>query len=365
MNDVPELVRAEQLLELGRAAEAEQLARTALGQDPSSGTGLELLARSLRQQDRNEEGAQVARAGLGHHPDSPDLQLALVDCLVDLVGGEASGRSRGRRGDAALVDEARATAVRLVRTEPHWWVSHYAHARALLAGDRPRVRDALLAAQHAVRLAPHAADAHNLLGICLDMLKQPEAARAAYQEALRLNPQHALAMNNLATLDVGFFRLRRAARGFRDAAALRPGETLPQQNLRTLTTRLAMRTLVVVLAGAGALAIALAAGAPWWARALLGTCLVAGAVWLVHHSRGYLPRGMTLTWRSLNDAIGWHERLWLAITSSALVCLVAMSFAPHHLAVEAGFAMLFIGRMLLIALIVGGVLGAISGLKRR
>ena len=283
--DDAEFARAEHLLDLHRPAEAERLARTALGRDPDSAAAMEVLAEALRHQDRNEEAAEVARAGLGQHPTSGPLLLRLIDSLVELTGGESVGGGTPRKRGAPLVQEARDAADRLVQLEPNLWVSHYAHARALLAGDRPRVRDALASAQRAVWVAPHSADAHNLVGVCLDSLTRHDAARVAYEEALRLDPQHAQAMNNLATLDVGFFRLRKAARGFRDAAALAPGEGMPQQNLRMLTMRLAIRILVVMLVGAGVLAITLVTGTPWWGRALLGACLLAGTAWLVRDSR--------------------------------------------------------------------------------
>lgn len=365
MNDPADLTRAAQLLELGRPAEAERLARAALGADPTSLDAAEILANALNHQDRAEEGAEVARRGLGQHPDSADLLLVLVDCLVDQVGMESSGRMRRKRGDADLVDEARQVAERLVRTHPNWWVSHYAQARSLLAGNRPRILDALHCANRAISVAPHSADAHNLAGLCLDGLNQADAARAAYQEALRLDPQHAMAMNNLATLDVGIFRLRDAARGFGTAASLEPDEELPRQNLRMLTIRLAARILIVAAVGAIALAVTLAAEAPWWSRFLVGAALLGGTGWFVQVSRGYLPRGMALSWRTLIGALGWIERIWIGITVVALCCLVAMSFAPREFAIDAGMAMLVIGRALLIGTIVAGLLNAFRGMRRR
>lgn len=363
--DDAERARAEQLLALHRPAEAERLARTALGRDPHSAAAMEVLSEALRHQDRYEEAVEVARAGLGQDPTSGALLLGLIDSLVELAGGESVGAGAPRRRGAPLVQEARDTADRLVHLEPNLWVSHYARARALLAGDRPRVRDALESAQRAVRVAPHSADAHNLVGVCLDSLTHHDAARAAYEEALRLDPHHAQAMNNLATLDVGFFRLRKAARGFRDAASLAPGEGMAQQNLRMLTMRLAIRILVVVLVGAGILAITLATGTPWWGRALLGACLIGGTGWLVVDSRDHLPRGMTLDWRVLTGAMGWRERIWLGITVFALACLVAMSFAPAGVAADAGMGLLVIGRGLLFGTIVVGLLSAFRGLRRR
>lgn len=365
MSDPADLSRAQQLLQLGRPAEAERLARAALGADPTSVDAIELLAQALSHQNREEEGAEVARRGLGLHPDSADLLLVLVDCLVDQVGMESSGRMRRRRGDTEIIGEARQVAERLVRTHPNWWVSHYAQARSLLAGNRPRILDALHCANRAISVAPHSADAHNLAGLCLDGLNQRDAARAAYQEALRLDPHHAMAMNNLATLDVGIFRLREAARGFGTAASLEPDEALPRQNLRMLTVRLAMRILIVAAVGAVALAITLAAGAPWWSRAFIGGALVGGTGWFVQVSRGYLPRGMALSWRTLVGALGWLERIWIGITVVALGGLVAMSFAPRELAIDAGLTMLVIGRALLIGAIAVGLLNAFRGLRRR
>ncbi|WP_235736210.1 tetratricopeptide repeat protein [Nocardioides alcanivorans] len=357
-----EIERADHLLDLGRAPEAEQLARTALANDPTSADAFVVLARALRRQDRHREAVTVARSGLVQDPESRQLLLELVDSLTDLASDSNRVRARLRR---VLAEEARECAWRLVTVEPNWWVSHYSMARALLAGDRPRVRDALARARIGVQLGPNEADTHNLVGLCLDNLNQHDAARASYQEALRLDPQHAMAMNNLATLDIGFFRLRNAAQGFGNAVALEPGEATLRENLRVLTTRLAMRLLAVSVVGALLLAILLGTEAPWWARALLGSGIVAGTGWFALRSRSYLPRGMTLSIGALNAAISWRERVWLMATVVALACLCAMAFAPRDIAIDAGMGMALIARMLLVAAIVAGLLRALTGLKRR
>ena len=227
----PDLERAETLLDLGRAAEAERVARDHLAAQPESAGALNLLCRALNEQRRHPEAEQAIRAALELEPDESMHVLQLASTQTQL----------GQQ--ARAVD----TALHLLDLEPYEWSSHYILCQALLSGRRPRTRQAYDAAVEARELAPWNPDTHNLVGMCAADLRRPEEAEAAYREALRLDPQHAFAMNNLAALALDRGEFGSAGAGLTAAAQTTPQEGIIRANLDLLVVKWSQRLLYVEL----------------------------------------------------------------------------------------------------------------------
>ncbi|NYE38828.1 Flp pilus assembly protein TadD [Nocardioides cavernae] len=317
------IAHAEMLLDLRRDREAEQRFRDVLSRDPESVRGLQGLARALNRQDRHEEAERAVRSAIALEPDDAGGYRVLVDVLCD------------RRDGPAAVSAAESG----VRLAPHDFSSHYQYARALLSLRRPRVRDAYGAALRAVDLAPHSPDAHNLVGLCLDALGNPEAARTAFSNALELDPQHTLAQNNLAAFEMDRGRLGRAAGLLRTAVGNDPQEKRVRDNLDVVLLMLGRRVLWSLLGAAIVLGILLATGAPWWARALSGVAYVGVLGWLLHRVRSQLPRGVSQWGRGIWRRTRWQGKYLIGLLTLCTVGVLLLAFAPSPIAAAAGVAL--------------------------
>lgn len=314
-----DLDRADHLLDLHRPGEAEQILRRYLASDPGSARALQLLTRALLRQDRSEEAVATARQAVAQDPTAPDGLLMLAVSLLD-VDGEAAAT------------EGVQVAEQAVRRAPYLWVTHYTLGRALLRGRRPRVRDAYAAALEAVRLAPHEADPHNLVGMCLADLRQPKDARIAYEHALRLDPHHAHALNNLAVLDLGGGKLAGATGALSAALRLRPQEGLLHRNFGVLLSALYARCGLVTVAGLIVVGVMAAAGATWTSRAPVGVVAFAGVGVLAHRQSRHLPKDAHLLgWNSLRRAMSVSP-IATGLLALALIALALVAFAPLDLA---------------------------------
>jgi tetratricopeptide (TPR) repeat protein len=339
--------RADDLLDLRRPQAAEELLRAHLAEEPEDAAALLLLCQALRGQGRDREAEDAARAAVRLEPESHQAHLTLCDVLVTREDAE---------GAMAAAQEA-------LRLGPQQWSSHYAHARALLAGRRPRVRDALDVALHTVGMAPHSASAHNLVGICFDALNQPDQARRAFEEALRLDPQHVNAQANLAGLDAEQGRLRRSAQRVTAALGQHPQEEHLHDTLDLVMARFARRLLWVVLGGAVVTGVLLAVEAAYPVRALAGLGLAVGVGLLVRSFLEHLPSGVRSVSALPRALRGW-TRWGVLVLVLAVVTVVLMSWAPYDVAVVAGLTLLTVLRVGGYVLIAGALLGALRNLVR-
>lgn len=317
------LARAEQLLDLRRDAEAEQRLRDVLAGDPQCVPALLGLGRALNRQDRHDEAESAVRSALTLDPEHAGGHQVLVDILCDRRDGPAA---------VAAAERARALA-------PHDFTSHYQHARALLCLRRPRVRDAYESALRSVDLAPHSADAHNLVGLCLDALGHHDQAQAAFRNALAIDPVHTLAQNNLAATEMDRGRLGRAAGMLRSAVGNDPQEKRLHDNLDTVLLLLGRRVLWSLLGAALVLGTMLATGAPWWARALAGAAYVAVLALLVHRVRAQLPSGVRRWGRGIWGRTRWTGRYLVALLLFLSVGVLLLAFTPDAVAAAAGIAL--------------------------
>jgi tetratricopeptide (TPR) repeat protein len=240
MGNDPEadLKRAQQLFDLGRAAQAREVAATVLAARPNSPAALRLLARCHMALGEHREAVRVARAAVAADPAAEHGYRILSAALR---------RIKSHREAAAAAAEA-------VRLAPHEWRAYSALAQSLY---RVNPRQALAAAEEARRLAPENAETHYLVGVTLRALGiREEEARASYLRALEIDPQHMPSLNGLALLDERRWRFASAARGFRRALGADPQHRVVQRNFEALVLLrlwclgwLAIAGTLVVVAG--------------------------------------------------------------------------------------------------------------------
>jgi predicted O-linked N-acetylglucosamine transferase (SPINDLY family) len=213
----------------GRLYEAKEAAACLLVSPPSSGAAVALgraleyrsagvegrlvLGLALREQGRAAEAEQVLRDALSQQPKQPALLLEVANALADL----------GRRDEAiAALDQA-------VRILPSYLAAHFNLGNMLR--EAGRLDDAVAAYEAALRLKPDYAEAHYNLGITLQNLRQSERAIAAYRRAAELRPGHVGSVFNLGSELRSQGRPADAASAFRRAIALKPDYAEAHYNL--------------------------------------------------------------------------------------------------------------------------------------
>jgi Flp pilus assembly protein TadD len=292
--DAADLARAGQLLDADHAEEAERLAREVISRQPESAPAFELLAAALHQQGRHRESVATARAGLALAAEDFGLGLLLAQGLVQLNRG----------------DEAEEVAVGLMQAHPHSHAAAHVLAHAYLAQGLGKARLALGAAQQALRLAPHSADALNLAGICHQRLYEFDLARGAFEAALRVDPFHSLALSNLAALDIQDGRVLSGGRKLTLALSSRPNSRLVQRVVAHQVTRISLYLFLLGLVGL--LVTFLLTFHPWWVHAAAATLFLASAVTIAVPVLRSLPPGFR----------GWAPVIWRASSVMTRVTLV-------------------------------------------
>ena len=197
-------LRVGHLTDLGRLADAEREARTALAAEPQSPALLAALSRVFLQARKHAAGLAAADSAAAQAPGDERVHRLRALHLSGL----------GRHRDAAGAAHA---AVMLAPQEPLTAVTQarvLQHARLFA--------DALTVARRAVALDPNAAQTHLVLADIADDAGDRRLARAAYEEVLRLDPQHAVARHDLALLDARARRPVAALAGLVEAGTLDP-----------------------------------------------------------------------------------------------------------------------------------------------
>lgn len=334
------IAHANTLLDLGRYAEAEQRFRDLLTGDPESVEALLGLGRALNLKGQNGLAEAAVRRAIAQEPEDARGLHLLCDILCD--------RNDGRGAQTA--------AEKALNLDPHSFLSHHQYARAMLALQTPRTRDAYRAAQRAVELAPHNADAHNILALCLSAIGDKEGARRALRAALALDPHHVNAQNNLAASDLDRGRLRRAASILRGAVGNHPQEKLLHQNLDVLLIRLGLMVGLAMLAVAVTLGLLSSLTREWWPRALTGTVFLVGLAVLIPLFRRRLPRGFlkaSSVWRRANR----QGRAFMIVLALMAGMIVLLSFAPIHIAYPGAETAGKVLRILFIGYLIRALLG--------
>ncbi|MFC4946828.1 tetratricopeptide repeat protein [Pseudonocardia sp. GCM10023141] len=266
--------RVEQLRRLGRLADAEREARTALAEHPQDAELLGSLAAVLLAGKRHVEGLAVAEAASAADP-GYERGHRLRALHLSRLGRHQEAVQAGYVSVSLLPEEA---------------VAALGYAQVLQRAGR--TVDALQVARRAVALEPESAVAHHVLGDINFDLGARRDARAAYREALRIEPQNADVLHDLARLDALQQHPGRALRGFVDAGVLDPGMGMVMPAITTVLWRLSWQLRMGL---AGAVLIAFVASGPdpdtaaWSVRIAATTVLGAAALLTWWTARG-LPR---------------------------------------------------------------------------
>ncbi|MBI4940078.1 MAG: tetratricopeptide repeat protein [Actinobacteria bacterium] len=254
--------KVELLLDAGRTAQARVLGARLLASDPDDPELLRLLAR-VHLVDADPGGA----IGFAHRAVAAEPDDAQGHGLASLAWGGVG------HGTNALASAREATRI----APDAWWT--WVQLSAVATGDPQARRDAVPAAERAVRLAPSEAAAHRALGDALSRrprasARDRRAAKAAYAAALRLDPASSHTLNNLALVALDSGDLLAAATGFADAARADPGDGVAAANVDVVVDRLLLRLLVVLSAVVPVVGLASLA-APGTVLAALGIPLLA------------------------------------------------------------------------------------------
>lgn len=250
-----EIDRAQQLYDLGRAAEALEVVSRILAGKPDDAEALRLAALCLSAVGRQDEAVGTARAAVAADPDSEH-------------GRRVLSHMHYKRGEFRLAANIALEATRLA---PNEWRGHMLLARCVCHFDPQR---AIAPAELSRELGPDSPDTHFACALTYQAVGREQDARAAYLKVLELNPQHAMALNNLAVLDRSAHRWSRALRGFRRALSSDPHQELARRNIDSiLLSRVWRLTWLSVLAVDAVDALAPALGG--FGQRILGSVLAA------------------------------------------------------------------------------------------
>jgi tetratricopeptide (TPR) repeat protein len=231
----------------GRLAQAEEIYRRVLAQQPNHPDALHMLGVIAHQGGRLDAAVELIEQAIRLKPDSPDAYYNLGNALgesgrfdeavfafrqaIQLRPGYAEaynnlGNLLRKNGQ---LDEANAALVQATRHKAGFAEAHNNLGIAL--GDKGLLEESVAEFRGAIALKPDYAEAHNNLGNALKQQDRLDEAIAAYRQAITLNPNAPEAHNNLgiALKDVG--RLDEAIAAFRQAIALKPNFAEAYSNL--------------------------------------------------------------------------------------------------------------------------------------
>jgi tetratricopeptide (TPR) repeat protein len=303
--------QAQRLAQVGRLADAERAARTGLAVNPADGRLLTLLA-SVQRLRRDYAGAlATADAAVATAPHFADAHAERAETLIALL----------RARDAIPAAEE---AVRLDAFAPG---GYYVLARALAAArDLDRAR---AVANRGLALDPRSVEGLLTVADVERDAGNREAATAAARAALALAPGNAYGRWLIAMLDAERLKVRRSMRALRDVARDNPARA----DLVSMTwpIRGVLSGLRRGLAASAALiCAALLIGEWWWPPAtpfarILSAVL--GAVLAGFAARVLIPAGR-LPWRCLTLLPRLMRRSALAgVTLTTLAVLALLLHA--------------------------------------
>ena len=204
MNMPHSLTTGLRLHRAGNLAQAEQIYREFLSQEPENAQALHLLGALAYQTGHFQPAVDLIRQAIERHPQAGNFHNDLGNAL------RALGQFAAARGayEAALELEPRS-------------VDAQCNLGSILR-DEGRLAEAIDAYRQAAALQPDDADVRSNLGNALREAGRPAEALAECDAAVELNPSHAAARNNLgnALRDLG--RLHEAAAAYRRAVDLQP-----------------------------------------------------------------------------------------------------------------------------------------------
>jgi tetratricopeptide (TPR) repeat protein len=229
-----QLSHAGSLCDLGRFDEAVNRLGVLLAHDSDNLRAVMLLSQALI--GRGDASAALEQAERA-------VTLAPDDEWPHRLASIAS-RALGHRDDAVRHAETAVQLAPLGHAPYLTLVQALVMPQSRFSGQhRPDLERAKSAALEAVKLAPHDARSHLVLGIALGAAGDHAGAEAAYRRTLEIDPENSAALNNLARerlpyevrTPLGALSkpgvLADAAEGFADALAANPNSELARRNL--------------------------------------------------------------------------------------------------------------------------------------
>lgn len=206
-------------------------------------------AEALLDVGRWQQALPLLAAVRARHPDSVEAACLMAQCH-ELAGDRQlmlveAEHACGLDGDNAWAHQLRSAALRklgrpreaveaaqeAVRLNPHFWAPPVALVESLMAcGDKGALKDARHAMQEALRLAPDHPDVRVTAARLHTALGDIRTARTLYQDVLASHPDNAVAHNNLALLEMERGHLTSAAQRFVATAAANPTEEMYARN---------------------------------------------------------------------------------------------------------------------------------------
>jgi predicted O-linked N-acetylglucosamine transferase (SPINDLY family) len=241
------LQMASQHHQAGRLAEAEQIYRQVLNQQPNHAHALRLLGTLARQVNRNDAAVDLYTRAIALNPSDAELRNDLAIAL--------SALNRPQEAIAALIqavrlkpgvaeihfnlgtllantgrgDEAIASFRQALRLKPAYPSALNNLGNSLR--DKGQIDEAIAAYSESMRIDPTFHDACNNLGLTLAQIRRYDEAIAVYQQGIRLKPDHALTYYNLAIALGDLGRLDQAIAAYSRALELDPGYADAYNNL--------------------------------------------------------------------------------------------------------------------------------------
>jgi tetratricopeptide (TPR) repeat protein len=238
----------------GRLAEAKQIYRQILAQEPDDPDALQLLGLIAHDEGRHDEAVDLIGRAVSLNPAVAEYQ-SNFGVALSAAGrvDEAIAAYRAAVGlDAEYVDayfnlgnalkdkqryeEAVAAYREALRLKPDMAEAHLNMGAGL--HDLGLLNEATIAFQKAICIAPDFAEAHYALGNSLRKLKRRDEAVAAYEESIRFQPGHHDSHNNLANVLREQGKFEAAEASYRDALRLKPDSPAIRVNLGNVLTDL-------------------------------------------------------------------------------------------------------------------------------
>jgi tetratricopeptide (TPR) repeat protein/glycosyltransferase involved in cell wall biosynthesis len=231
----------------GRIAEAEQLYRQVLQQQPDYVDALNLLGALLYQQSQFEAAVTQFQRVLDLRPDSPDalnsvgvvlkaqgnLQAAIKHYQQALRHKPDHPEVQNNLGNAlrelGQLNDAIAAYEQALRLKPNYPEAH--HNLGMGLKDVGKLEEAIAQFREAILLKPNYAEAHQSLGAVLQKQGKPEAAIGYYQQAIALKSNYAEAYNSLGNALQQQGKHEDAIAYHQHAIALKPDFAEAHQNL--------------------------------------------------------------------------------------------------------------------------------------
>lgn len=166
------LGKARYAMAIGRADEAERIARKRLERTPDDAAARALLSQALLQQRQVDEAIAEARRATRDAPTNADAQMTLSAALL-------------QKGRFKVPAEAETAAKRAVQLQPKMARARVQLAEVLIANNDNN--GAVLAAEEAIKLEPRGSSGYFMKALALLRQKDYEGAASAADSAIRFD----------------------------------------------------------------------------------------------------------------------------------------------------------------------------------